>query len=42
MADSAKFTSYKFILDLLQFPKYITVGPISYNGETEEVSFIFL
>lgn len=42
MADSEKFTSYKFILDSLQFPKYITVGPISYNTETDEISFNFL
>lgn len=33
---------YKFILDLLKFPKYITIGPISYNRETEEISFILV
>lgn len=33
---------YKFILDLLKFPKYITVGPISYNRETEEISFVLV
>lgn len=27
--DTEKFTSYKFIFDLLQFPKYIIIGPIS-------------
>ena len=35
------FRSYKFILDLL-FPKYITIGPMSYNRDTKEISFIFL
>lgn len=34
------FTGYKFILDLL-FTKYITVGPINYNRDTKEISFIF-